>query len=408
MVLPTEFIIFMTSLAAWFGFYLIVTVTLNLEYGFAGIPNFGKLLPIAGGAFVAGFFPGRLVAWLAGIDTSEGYITVNVRIVTEATSVLKEDVGLSLTVFVLTLVVAAVVGAGLGYIAAYPTIRLREEFLAMTLLAVAELEVVIGRYYDPLVGGPLGVQVPDLFAWIGGALRFQIMPIIILGIAFLVFLYVQRLTKSPLGRVLRAVRDSEVAASTVGKDVGNFRIKALVTASDLAAIAGALVSLYTLGLTAISFDRVGWTFWPFVMLLMGGMANNWGVMIGTFAFVAVRRLIFLYNDLLEPFIPFSVVWLESLLLGGVLLAILMFRPQGILPEKPIKTLEERSLVRSLGILAILLGVLSLVGGLYGLAGGVDLGFTLGEIVVTPQEGALLFSVVGAIVLFLGIVARKYR
>ncbi|MFQ5870995.1 MAG: branched-chain amino acid ABC transporter permease [Candidatus Geothermarchaeales archaeon] len=351
MVLPPELVILVTTVVAWFGFYLIVTLTLNVEYGFAGIPNFGKMLVVAGGAFVAGFFPGRFVVWLAGIDLSgiqpppgiDPYIFRNTQIVTEVTSILSEDVGLSLMIFIATLAVAAVVGAGLGYIAAYPTVRLREEFLAMTLLGVAEVWRLIGMRYEPLVGGAIGVQIPDPFAWIGGALRFQILPLIILGIALLIFFYVRRLTKSPLGRVLRAVRDSEVAAATVGKNIVNFRIRSLVVASALGAIAGALFSFYTLSLTAVSFNRVWWTFWPWVMLLMGGMANNWGVLLGTFTFVAARQLIFFYNDVLQPFIPFSVVWLDPLLLGGALLAILMFRPQGILPEKPIKTLSPKEM-----------------------------------------------------------------
>src|SRR3972149_10921486 len=61
-------ILFLRDLTAIFAVYLIVTTSLNMEYGYTGIPNFGKVLAFAGGAFSAGFFPGRLLSGLFGLD----------------------------------------------------------------------------------------------------------------------------------------------------------------------------------------------------------------------------------------------------------------------------------------------------------------------------------------------------
>ena len=71
----------------------------------------------------------------------------------------------------------------------------------------------------------------------------------------------------------------------------------------------------------------------------GRAANNKGVVLGTFVFVMLRRVIDFYKLQLEQFVPFSVVWLHSLLIGLLLIIVLMFRPEGILREKPTSTLN---------------------------------------------------------------------
>ncbi len=342
MVLPPELTLFLTSIVAWTALYLIVSLSLNLEFGFTGIPNFGKALTVMGGAYVAGYLPGRIIVQLTGIGGGKDYIAYNAEIVREVNLFLSQNLGYSVMIFAATILLAAGVGAGLGFIAAYPAIRLREEYLAMSLLAMAEVGKVIGYNYKELVGGTLGVQVPDPLASIEqGLLRFTLMSLIIMGFAVAILLYLQRLVKSPLGRSLRAVRDSELAAETLGKDVVRIKMKVLVLSSVLGAVGGALHAFYTGGVIAISYDRVVWTFWPWVMVLMGGMANNIGTALGVLIFVVVRQLIIFYKDTLAPFIPFDVVWLDYLLLGGVLIAILMLRPEGVLPEKPTYPLSKK-------------------------------------------------------------------
>jgi len=341
-VLTYEAIILITSILAWFGLYLIVNLSLNLEFGYTGIPNFGKMLVVAGGAYVVGYLPGRIIfntmLHLAQKENLD-YIADNAFILTQVNEFLSQNPAIAIGIFFLTLVVGAAFGAFLGFIASYPAIRLREEYLAMTLLAMAEVLRVIGYNYKPLIGGTLGVQVPDILAFVPGEARFPIMSIIILGIAALIFLYVNRLVNSPLGRVLRAVRDSEEASETLGKDITRIRIKILVLSSVIGAIGGTLHALYTGGVISLTYDRVTWTFWPWVMVLLGGMANNVGVMLGTLVFVATRQLITFYKSALAPYLPFDVVWLDYLMLGSALLIILMYRPEGVLPEKPSKTIN---------------------------------------------------------------------
>ena len=137
--------------------------------------------------------------------------------------------------------------------------------------------------------------------------------------------------------MLRAVRDNEVAAESLGKNATQIRIKVIMVSAALAAIGGALYAFYVGGTIAFAYDRASWTFWPFLMILIGGLANNKGVVFGTLVFVTVRKLIIFFKDSFEGFVPFDVVWLDFLLLGGILLAILLYRPQGIFAEKPTAT-----------------------------------------------------------------------
>jgi branched-chain amino acid transport system permease protein len=116
-------------------------------------------------------------------------------------------------------------------------------------------------------------------------------------------------------------------------------MKTIIIASAIGAIAGAIDAFKAGGAHARGYQRVSWTFWPWVIIIMGGPANNKGVVLGTFVFVLLRRVIDFYKYQLEQFVPFSVVWLHSLLIGILLIVVLMYRPEGILREKPTRTLN---------------------------------------------------------------------
>jgi len=339
MVLEAE-TIFLVDLLAIFAIYVIVNLSLNLEFGYTGIPNFGKVFAVGAGAFVAASIPGRIFANLAGIEGD--YIENNLAIVSQINVWLVDNTGIGFAVFFLTLGIAAGVGGGLGLLTSYPAIRLRGDYLAITLLAFGESIRIIGNNFNPLVGGTLGVQVPDPLAFLPNELRFPIATVGLILIAIVVYLYSEKLIRSPLGRMLRAVRDNEVAAESLGKNSTQIRIKIIMVSAALAAIGGALYAFYVGGTIAFAYDRASWTFWPFLMILIGGLANNKGVIIGTLLFVTLRKFIIFFKDSLQGFVPFDVVWLDFLLLGIILLAVLLYRPQGIFPEKPTPTISMNS------------------------------------------------------------------
>ncbi len=323
--------IFIIDLLAIFAIYAIVNISLNMEFGYTGIPNFGKVLAVGAGAFVAASVPGRIFAEMAGIEGD--YILDNLLIVSQINLWLVDNVGVGFAVFFLTLGIAAGVGAGVGILTSYPAIRLRGDYLAITLLAFGESIRIIGNNYTPLVGGTLGVQVPDPLSFLPNELRFPVATIGLVAIAIAVYVYSEKMVRSPLGRMLRAIRDNEVAAEALGKNATHTRIKIIMVSAALAAIGGALYAFYVGGTIAFAYDRASWTFWPFLMILIGGLANNKGVLAGTLIFVVIRKLIIFFKDSFEGFVPFDVVWLDFLLLGVILLVILLYRPQGIFTEK---------------------------------------------------------------------------
>jgi branched-chain amino acid transport system permease protein len=215
----------------------------------------------------------------------------------------------------------------------------------MTLLAMGEAIQVIGYNYKPIIKGNIGVIVPDPFRWAGES-RYIVVAIIVFGLSILVFFYLEKLIRSPLGRMLRAIRDNDDAAEALGKDITRIRMKTIMLASIFGSIGGALDAFKAGGIISTSYHRVTWTFWPWVIVVLGGTANNTGIALGTFIFVAIRRIVDFYKGNLEAFIPFSVVWLDYLFLGIMIILIQMYRPEGIIKEKPTPTINLKKFEKS--------------------------------------------------------------
>jgi branched-chain amino acid transport system permease protein len=335
--------IFLTNLVTLIGLFIIISLSLNLEYGYAGIPNFGKLLAVAGGAYFVGAVSGRILALAYGQPAGLGYIERNLEVIGFLNNALSSSPLQSIGFLVLSIVGAAFFGGLLGYVASYPAIRLRGDYLAITLLAMGEIIWVVADNWQPFIGGSMGVQIPDPFRWIGSQYRPLAALLTALVMVVIVFLYLQYLGRSPLGRVLKAMRENELSASVHGKDVVRLRTRTLVVGFAIAAISGALNSLWTVSVSPKDFERVRHTFMPWVMVMIGGAGNNLGAVIGAIIFVTLRELIVFYKYSFEAIVPFDVVWLEYLLMGIALIIVLMYRPEGLLPEKPTRTLSERKI-----------------------------------------------------------------
>ncbi len=325
--------------------FLIVTLSLNLETGFAGIPQFGRVLAVIAGAIGAGAIAGRIMAAMMGLPAGLEYVgDKNFVIVEQMNKALESSPALSIGALLLSLAVAAVMGGIMGYLASYPAIRLKEAYLGITLLAFGDALQIIALYYDPLAGGTAGIVVPDVFRFTGtGEIRFLSSTLIILGIAVLVYIYVQRLARSPFGRALKAMRDNELAAKVYGKDIVSLRAKTLIIGGALAGMGGALWTLYTGSFKALTYNRLTWTFWPWAFMMLGGTGNNLGIVLGTLIFSTIRSLIYAYKTELTTFIPINPNWLEYLLIGVIIVLIALFRPQGILPEKPEMPLSKKKI-----------------------------------------------------------------
>ena len=350
-LLPVAFT-FILDIVALISVYIFLVLSLNIEYGYAGLPNFGKVLFVAAGAYAVGIVATPVYQWALGVnitrDELQAYGAIsggqvdpsiyNSLLVDQINLRLAHDPVIAIAVFLVPLVVAMAVGAALGVAVSYPAIRLRSDYLAICLLAFGEISRIVGNNYLPF---ELGERLPDPFVW-SGDMRSLMATLVIALFALAVFLYARALGKSPLCRVLRAMRDDEAAASSFGRDTTKLRIRVLLVGSAVSALGGALYSFYTGAVIALSFDRITWTYWPYLMLILGGAGNYVGALSGCVIFVVLRRLINLYKEALA-FLPFDPAWLDYLILGTALLLALIYRPEGFKPEEPTPTMERDEL-----------------------------------------------------------------
>jgi len=333
---------FFTTLIIYILIFLIITLSYNLAYGYSGIPDFGRAMAAGAGGFLCGYLPGRLMAYILGIKGD--YLNNVYLIVDKVNMTLESNPPLSIGLLILTLILGACAGGLLGLLASLPILRgMRIFYLGVTLLAFQVGFNTIMYHYRPILRGELGVPIPDPFRWLMHYRILGLSPGIIrsfgliatAGIVLLIIAYYCiSVGRSPLGRVLKAIRDDEVAAATLGRDIRKIYIKVMVVSYAITGIAGALYAFYQGYVVGLHFDKIDWTFWPIAMVILGGLANNKGTFLGTITFIVLRRLIIFYKSDLEFILPFSPIWLESLLLGAVLILLLIYRPRGLLPEKP--------------------------------------------------------------------------
>ncbi len=320
-----------------FAIFTIVTLSLNLEVGFTGIPQFGRVIAVIAGAFAVGAIPGRLLAWFMGLPHGLSYAedAVNYKVVPQLSEVLAGNAFLAVVFFLFSLVLAALCGAAIGWLASRPAIRLREAYLGISLLAFGDFFMWAGHNWEPLVGGTTAVFVPDPFRIVWGY-RFQAVVITMLVVTLLIYLYVERLTRSPFGRALRMLRDSDVAAGVSGKNIVRVRTQSLMIGSALAAVAGGMYVIYTGTCTAIGFTRLTWTFWPWAYMMLGGIGSNAGVVLGVLLLTTMRSIITVYRFKLFGFLTvwgIDPLWLEYALMGLVIVVVVLFMPHGLIPAK---------------------------------------------------------------------------
>lgn len=327
--------------------YAAISFSLNLELGYTGIPNFGKALYVMAGGAIGGAFALHFASWIFGIAV-QGQFYQDLQLAPQINAIIGNNIFLSLGLLLLTLLVAGAAGAVLGFVSSYPAIRLREDYLAILLLGIAEFTEVLLYTYQPIIGGSFGAQLFDPYAW-AGPYRYLVATGAAIILAALVYLYVERVARSPLGRTLRAVRDNEAAAEALGKDGVAIRRNVLMVASAVSAMAGVLIAFYSGDFIATAFSRINYTFWPWVIVIMGGMANNVGVLIAAGVFWTAFDEIILAKGALAGVIPFDLNYLVYILLGVLLIIILMVRPGGLLKEKASATFRKsriQSLIES--------------------------------------------------------------
>jgi len=111
------------------------------------------------------------------------------------------------------------------------------------------------------------------------------------------------------------------------------RRNVLMFASGITAVVGVLIAYYYSYVIQSNFIRATWTYWPWLMLMVGGPGNNAGTFVGCALIIAMRRIIIVYKWALERFVWYPIVIFEQQLLALLLLIVMVFRPDGLIPEK---------------------------------------------------------------------------
>jgi branched-chain amino acid transport system permease protein len=225
-----------------------------------------------------------------------------------------------------------VLGAIVGYIISLPAIRLRATYLMIVLITMADASQIFGRNIPWIAGGTLGVFIPNIFEWYPGD-RTVLTAIITLLIGMVSFFIFRTMLNSPYGRLMRAIRENEITVGSVGKNVVGIRRNILMFASGVTALSGTLIAFYFSFVVEANYQRAFWTYWPWLMLILGGPGNNAGTFLGCALIVAMRRVIIVNKWFLQELFFFPVAYFESILLGVLLVGVIMFRPSGLIPEK---------------------------------------------------------------------------
>jgi branched-chain amino acid transport system permease protein len=179
------------------------------------------------------------------------------------------------------------------------------------------------------------IHIAPVFPWTGSLLTYRLENVGLVFLCLLIcFVVAQLLTNSPYGRVMRAIREDEVAADVLGKDKAKYKAQILMLGSAMAGVAGGLYGQYLQCIAPGMFlPMVTFTVW--IMVLLGGPGNNWGVLLGAGLVELFDRGANLAKDYLV--LPVDPSNLQYILFGVLIILVLFFRPGGILKESPIKT-----------------------------------------------------------------------
>jgi branched-chain amino acid transport system permease protein len=328
------------DVALYFGLFVIVAMALNFQYGNAGIPNMGCAVQVIVGGFTVSaittrilFFitrsaGGNMLPWSSTRDWIYNN-PVNVGVVNDY---LKNNPLLAIAMLLFSLSFSMLLGAGIGWLMSIPAIRLRATYLMIVLITMADAAQLLGRNISSISGGTLGMFVPNVVIWYPGD-RAVLIATITLLLGLMVFILLRNMLNSPYGRLMRAIRENEYTVESVGKDVVMIRRNILMFASSITALSGVLLAFYYSFVIEANYSRRFWTYWPWLMLIVGGPGNNAGTFLGCAIIVIFRRLIVLYKWQLEKYLFFPISFIESIFLGVLLLVFIIVRPDGIIPEK---------------------------------------------------------------------------
>ena len=310
--------------------YALAAIGLNLQFGYTGLLNFGHVAFLLTGAYGAA----------VTVDQG-GPLWLGVLI------------GMGLTV-------------ALGLLFGLPTLRLRVEYLAIVTIAAGEVlrTIVRSGSRDSITHGVFGIpqftgdfydlnpfDVAERYGW-SGRLDFTGRQLWVMVVAWslvaIAAVGVGALARSPWGRVLRAIREDEDAARSLGKNVFAYKLPSLVIGGLLGGLGGVVLGLERASITPDTF-LPALTFAIFAVVILGGPGSRAGPVLGACIYWFIIQFTdrFLRGAVAEGWISDDILSDEDIgavrfaLVGLLLVLLMVFRPQGILGKREEVLLESR-------------------------------------------------------------------
>lgn len=213
----------------------------------------------------------------------------------------------------------------IGYLIGIPTLRLKGDYLAIATLGLGESIRAVFNNWMGLTRGPMGlpgIPKPTIFSLHIQSTESYL--IFVLVILFLTYLIIEKLFRSPYGRVLKGIREDEFAAEALGKDAFRFKLHALFLGCFFAGMAGSLYAHYISFIDPSSFT-IQQTIFILIMVVLGGMGNNIGAILGTVIIISIPEFLRLLN------LPGHVTGaLKQMIFSTLLILLMLFRPGGIM------------------------------------------------------------------------------
>lgn len=284
---------YVAHIAVVFMIYAILGISLNLLLGYSG------LLSMAHAAFFGvGAYASALILLKLGIG------------------------------FPIAMLVAVIASAILGAIVSIPALRIRDEYLVLLTLAFQMVVFGLTITLEGVTNGTTGLGNIPRPAFFGVTLVSPVSQLpLMLVVLLLSFLVTWRITTSPFGRVLKAMREDQEVVLSLGKDVFRFKVLAFIVAGGIAASAGSLFASYTTYIVPQYFS-VDVSILIIAIVALGGTANLWGSVVGAFILTALPEILTFFGRGYD-----FVSAIRAASYGALLILFMMFRPQGIVPER---------------------------------------------------------------------------
>jgi branched-chain amino acid transport system permease protein len=296
--------------------YVLLGLGLNIVVGYAGLLDLGYVAFFAFGAYTTGLLTG------AFLNTTTG----------AAQPALSADLNFYVAVWIV-----ALLAAGVGLLIGAPVLRLRGDYLAIVTLGLGEIVSVItaSKWAQPLIGGPQGMRGVTKAEIFGLNPQDNPQHFYYLALAFvLLAAFVSwRLSTSRIGRAWTAMREDEQVADATGISTTKFKLLAFAMGGAIGSLGGALFAVSIGSLTPASFE-ITVSITALAVVILGGLGSIPGVVVGALVLIGLPGLLREFEDY------------RPLIYGGALVAIMILRPQGLIPNvRRTRELEEEEVAQ---------------------------------------------------------------